>query len=90
MLAVSMHLYANFRAVKSVVMATLNQVRFHIVTQEFLDNNQPLMGVMTPVAANPLEPVVWSEYFLCYAIIKGVYDPITFGFIQRNGVFGIR
>ncbi|XP_072022371.1 RUS family member 1-like [Amphiura filiformis] len=62
LLAVTMHIYANFRAVKSVVMETFNQARFHIVCQAFLDcNQQQINGVMNPAVVNPLEPVIWSQ-----------------------------
>ena len=30
----------------------------------------------------------WNSF--CLKIYKGVPDPITFGYIHRNGVFGIR
>ena len=62
MLAVTMHIYSNYRAVKSVVMETLNQSRLHIVSQVFLDSDQQqITGVMNPAATNPLEPVLWSK-----------------------------
>ena len=65
LLAVAMHIYANVRAVRSVVMETLNQSRFHILCQAFLDSNHQQMhvsGVMSPAVVNPLEPILWSKY----------------------------
>ncbi|XP_038053737.1 RUS family member 1-like isoform X2 [Patiria miniata] len=52
-----LHLYSNYRAVTCVVMETLNQSRLHIVCQEHLGSVDS--HIMSPAAANALEPVVW-------------------------------
>ncbi|XP_069507721.1 RUS family member 1 [Ambystoma mexicanum] len=49
----SLHLYANFRAVRGIVMDTLNQSRLAILVQHFLRDG----WVLTPSAANPEEPL---------------------------------
>jgi hypothetical protein len=48
-------LFANYRAVKSVVMKTFNQNRLHIVTEHYLKNDGE---VLRPAEANNKEPVL--------------------------------
>lgn len=50
------HLYANYRAVKSVIMRTFNRERFHIVCQTYFQNKT----ILSPERANQLEPVLFS------------------------------
>ncbi|XP_069840875.1 RUS family member 1 isoform X2 [Dendropsophus ebraccatus] len=49
-----LHLYANYRAVHSVVMETLNQSRLAIVLEHFLLEG----GILSPAKANPKEPLL--------------------------------
>ncbi|KAJ1126196.1 hypothetical protein NDU88_004604 [Pleurodeles waltl] len=48
-----LHLYANYRAVRGIVMDTLNQARLTILVHHFLQDG----CVLTPSAANPEEPL---------------------------------
>ncbi|XP_029462688.1 RUS1 family protein C16orf58 homolog isoform X2 [Rhinatrema bivittatum] len=50
----SLHLYANYRAVRGVVMETLNQARLRILVENFLREGK----VLAPPAANAMEPVL--------------------------------
>ncbi|KAK6467736.1 RUS1 family protein C16orf58-like protein [Huso huso] len=49
-----LHLYANYQAVRSVVMETLNQARLSILTDQYLQEGR----VLSPAAANHREPVL--------------------------------
>lgn len=48
-----LHLFANYKAVRSVVMETLNEARLSIVLQEYLKDG----GILSPLEANQREPV---------------------------------
>lgn len=48
-----LHLFANYKAVRSVVMETLNEARLSIVLQEYLKDGQ----ILSPLEANQREPV---------------------------------
>lgn len=48
-----LHLFANYKAVRSVVMETFNEARLSIVFQHFLRDGQ----ILSPVEANQREPV---------------------------------
>lgn len=54
LLLTSLHLYANYRAVRSVVMETLNQSRLTIVLEHFLLEGR----VLSPAEANAQEPLL--------------------------------
>lgn len=49
----SLHLFANYRAVKGIVMETLNQSRLRIVLNHYLKEGK----MLTPATANAREPV---------------------------------
>ncbi|XP_056111190.1 RUS1 family protein C16orf58 homolog isoform X1 [Rhinichthys klamathensis goyatoka] len=51
-----LHLFANYKAVRSVVMETLNEARLSIVLHRYLLNGQ----VLSPLEANQREPVFLS------------------------------
>lgn len=51
-----LHLFANYKAVRSVVMETFNEARLSIVLHRYLLNGQ----VLSPVEANQREPVFLS------------------------------
>ncbi|KAM9305053.1 LOW QUALITY PROTEIN: RUS family member 1 [Gastrophryne carolinensis] len=53
-LLTSLHLYANYRAVRAVVMETLNQSRLSIVLGHFLQEGR----ILSPAEANVLEPLL--------------------------------
>ncbi|XP_028560929.2 RUS family member 1 isoform X2 [Podarcis muralis] len=50
----ALHLYANYRAVRSVCMETLNRARLRLVLRHFLQRGK----VLGPALANPQEPLV--------------------------------
>lgn len=50
----ALHLYANYRAVRSVCMETLNRARLRLVLRPFLQRGK----VLGPALANPQEPLV--------------------------------
>ncbi|XP_053375409.1 RUS family member 1-like [Mercenaria mercenaria] len=51
----SLHLYANYSAVRGVVMETINQARLYILLAEYFK-----MGtILSPVVVNKREPVLW-------------------------------
>lgn len=54
----TLHLYANFCAVTSVVMETFNQARLHIVMKKYLRDTT--LGLMSIKETNRSEPVVWK------------------------------
>ncbi|XP_066498533.1 RUS1 family protein C16orf58 homolog isoform X3 [Hoplias malabaricus] len=49
----ALHLFANYKAVRSVVMETLNEARLSILLHQFLHNRQ----ILSPAQANQREPV---------------------------------
>lgn len=49
----ALHLFANYKAVRSVVMETLNEARLSIVLQEYLKDGH----ILGPLEANQREPV---------------------------------
>ncbi|KAG7497378.1 hypothetical protein JOB18_036590 [Solea senegalensis] len=51
-----LHLFANYKAVRSVVMETFNEARLSIVLQQYLKDKQ----VLTPQEANQREPVFFE------------------------------
>ena len=48
-----LHLFANYKAVRSVVMETFNEARLSIVLHQYLRNGQ----ILGPADANRQEPV---------------------------------
>ncbi|XP_063807769.1 RUS family member 1, partial [Pseudophryne corroboree] len=54
LLLTTLHLYANYRAVRSIVMETLNQSRLSIVLEHFLRDGR----ILTPAEANRREPLL--------------------------------
>ncbi|KAM4608176.1 RUS family member 1 [Discoglossus pictus] len=53
-LLTSLHLYANYRAVRSIIMETLNQSRLSIVLGHYLKAGR----ILSPAAANSKEPLL--------------------------------
>ncbi|XP_018431327.1 PREDICTED: RUS1 family protein C16orf58 homolog, partial [Nanorana parkeri] len=54
LLLTSLHLYANYRAVRSVVMETLNRSRLSIILEHFLREGR----ILSPAEANGMEPLL--------------------------------
>ena len=52
-----LHLYANFRAVSSVVMETISLSRLHLLVTEFLSTGH----IMTPQEVGNREPVIFGK-----------------------------
>lgn len=52
-----LHLFANYSAVTSVVMETLNQARLHILVHHYLQTGR----VLSLQEINYKEPVLWSK-----------------------------
>lgn len=52
-----LHIYANFRAVSSVVMETVSLDRLHLLVTEFLSAGR----IMTPEEVGSREPVVFGN-----------------------------
>lgn len=52
-----LHLYANFRAVSSVVMETTSLSRLHLLVTEFLSTGH----IMTPQEVGNREPVIFGK-----------------------------
>ena len=55
-LFVAGHLFANYNAVKSVIIQTFNRNRFHIITQAYFKQNV----ILLPYDCNRSEPVLWT------------------------------
>ncbi|XP_047427944.1 RUS1 family protein C16orf58 homolog [Mugil cephalus] len=51
-----LHLFANYKAVRSVVMETLNEARLSIMLQQYLSGKQ----ILSPLQANQREPVFFE------------------------------
>lgn len=51
-----LHLFANYKAVRSVVMETFNEARLSIVLQQYLRDGR----ILTPPEANQREPVFFG------------------------------
>lgn len=56
LLFTALHLYANYKAVTSVVMETFNQARLHIVVKEYLTS----FTIPSVANVNYKEPVIWK------------------------------
>lgn len=51
----ALHIYANYRAVRALVMETLNEGRLRLVVKHFLQRGE----VLDPTSANQMEPL-WT------------------------------
>uniref|UniRef100_A0A671P626 RUS1 family protein C16orf58 homolog n=1 Tax=Sinocyclocheilus anshuiensis TaxID=1608454 RepID=A0A671P626_9TELE len=61
-----LHLFANYKAVRSVVMETLNEARLSIVLHRYLLDGQ----LLSPVEANEKEPVFLSQSIKCTVLLS--------------------
>lgn len=55
-----LHLFANYKAVRSVIMETFNEARLSIVFQQYLEDKQ----ILSPQEANLREPVFLGENYI--------------------------
>lgn len=69
-----LHLYANFRAVSSVIMETVSLPRLHLLVTEFLSSGH----IMTPQEVGSREPVIFGEISFSY--------PQKFGNLTINDI----
>ncbi|TNN70062.1 RUS1 family protein C16orf58 [Liparis tanakae] len=67
-----LHLFANYKAVRSVVMETLNEARLSIVVQQYLRDGR----VLSPLEANRREPVFLGCVCVCLGPKASVQDEI--------------
>uniref|UniRef100_A0A8C3W3Y7 RUS family member 1 n=1 Tax=Catagonus wagneri TaxID=51154 RepID=A0A8C3W3Y7_9CETA len=66
-LLTALHVYANYRAVRALVMETLNEGRLWLVLKHFLQTGE----VLGPAAANRMEPLwtgFWPSLFLSLGV----------------------
>jgi hypothetical protein len=68
MVFTGLHLFANYKAVTSVRMETLNQARLHLIVRHYLENNE----VLDVKTVNKMEPVLFRKiifiFFVCLLI----------------------
>uniref|UniRef100_A0A3Q0RJD4 RUS family member 1 n=1 Tax=Amphilophus citrinellus TaxID=61819 RepID=A0A3Q0RJD4_AMPCI len=69
-----LHLFANYKAVRSVVMETFNEARLSIVLQQYLKDKR----ILSPPEANQKEPVLFGTSF-------GQTVPIKLGVRLQGG-----
>ncbi|XP_078009150.1 RUS family member 1 isoform X3 [Phascolarctos cinereus] len=62
-----LHLYANFRAVRAVIMETFNEARLYLVLKHFIQRGK----VLTPPLANRMEPL-WTGCHPTLSLSLGV------------------
>ncbi|KAM6155882.1 RUS family member 1 [Rhynchocyon petersi] len=62
-----LHIYANYRAVRAIVMETLNEGRLHLVLRHFLQKGK----VLSPTSANHMEPL-WTGFWPSLSLSLGV------------------
>lgn len=65
-----LHLFANYKAVRSVVMETLNEARLSIVLREYLKDGR----ILSPLEANQREPV----------FMGGIGEPVGKYVLQKS------
>ncbi|XP_017724031.1 PREDICTED: RUS1 family protein C16orf58 homolog isoform X1 [Rhinopithecus bieti] len=63
----ALHIYANYRAVRSLVMETLNEGRLRLVLRHYLQRGE----VLDPTAANRMEPL-WTGFWPARSLSLGV------------------
>ncbi|XP_042638896.1 RUS family member 1 [Orycteropus afer afer] len=66
-LLTALHIYANYRAVRALVMETLNEGRLWLVLKHFLQRGE----VLSPTAANQMEPL-WTGLWPSLSLSLGV------------------
>ncbi|XP_012619575.1 RUS family member 1 isoform X1 [Microcebus murinus] len=63
----ALHIYANYRAVRALVMETLNEGRLQLVLKHFLQRGE----VLDPTSANQMEPL-WTGFWPSLSLSLGV------------------
>uniref|UniRef100_A0A8C9CDM2 RUS family member 1 n=1 Tax=Phocoena sinus TaxID=42100 RepID=A0A8C9CDM2_PHOSS len=66
-LLTALHIYANYRAVRALVIETLNEGRLWLVLKHFLQRGE----VLGPAAANQMEPL-WTGFWPSLSLSLGV------------------
>ncbi|KAF6271296.1 hypothetical protein mRhiFer1_001718 [Rhinolophus ferrumequinum] len=66
-LLTALHIYANYRAVRALVIETLNEGRLWLVLKHFLQRGE----VLDPTSANQMEPL-WTGFWQCLSLSLGV------------------
>ncbi|KAM5329511.1 RUS family member 1 isoform 1-T1 [Glossophaga mutica] len=66
-LLTALHIYANYRAVHSLVIETLNEIRLSLVLKHFLQRGE----VLDPTSANQMEPL-WTGFWPSQSLSLGV------------------
>ncbi|KAM9208948.1 RUS family member 1 [Dugong dugon] len=66
-LLTALHIYANYRAVRALVMETLNEGRLWLVLKHFLQKGE----VLNPTSANQVEPL-WTGFWPPLSLSLGV------------------
>ncbi|XP_076997253.1 RUS family member 1 [Tamandua tetradactyla] len=66
-LLTALHIYANYRAVRALVMETLNEGRLWLVLKHFLQRGE----VLDPTSANQMEPL-WTGFWPSLSLSLGV------------------
>ncbi|XP_062954715.1 RUS family member 1 isoform X1 [Cynocephalus volans] len=67
LLLTALHIYANYRAVRALVMETLNEGRLRLVLKHFLQSGE----VLDPTSANHMEPL-WTGFWPSQSLSLGV------------------
>ncbi|XP_025271751.3 RUS family member 1 isoform X1 [Canis lupus dingo] len=63
----ALHIYANYRAVRALVLETLNEDRLRLVLKHFLQRGE----VLDPTSANQMEPL-WTGFWPSLSLSLGV------------------
>lgn len=66
-LLTALHIYANYRAVRALVLETLNESRLQLVLKHFLQRGE----VLEPASANLMEPL-WTGFWPSLSLSLGV------------------
>ncbi|XP_008822002.1 RUS1 family protein C16orf58 homolog isoform X2 [Nannospalax galili] len=66
-LLTAIHIYANYRAVRALVLETLNEIRLRLVLKHFLHRGE----ILEPAAANQMEPL-WIGFWPSLSLSLGV------------------
>ncbi|XP_045399182.1 RUS family member 1 isoform X2 [Lemur catta] len=84
----ALHIYANYRAVRALVMETLNEGRLQLVLKHFLQRGE----VLDPTSANQMEPlwtdriqVVLSQMAGPETILRAATHGLVLGALQGDG-----
>uniref|UniRef100_A0A8C2QN19 RUS family member 1 n=1 Tax=Cricetulus griseus TaxID=10029 RepID=A0A8C2QN19_CRIGR len=66
-LLTALHIYANYRAVRALVLETLNESRLQLLLKHFLQRGE----VLAPASANQMEPL-WTGFWPSLSLSLGV------------------